>query len=160
MDIIYNIFGQGKDLTVFQMSARAVVIYIITLILIRISGRRTFGKKSAFDTTIVIILGSVMSRAVVGASAFVPTVGCCLALVLLHRGIAWLRIYSKFVTRLTQGAPKVSYKDGKIHRENLRIGLMTDDDLHADVRRKANKSDLKEVKEIHLESTGEISVIK
>jgi uncharacterized membrane protein YcaP (DUF421 family) len=160
MDIIYNIFGQGKDLTAFQMSARAVVIYLITLILIRISGRRTFGKKSAFDTTIVIILGSVMSRAVVGASAFVPTVVCCLAFVLLHRGIAWLRIYSKFVTRLTQGAPRILYKDGKIHRENLRVGLMTDDDLHADVRRKANISDLKEVKEIHLESTGEISVIK
>lgn len=160
MDIIYNIFGQGKDLTMFQMSARAVVIYLITLILIRISGRRTFGKKSAFDTTIVIILGSVMSRAVVGASAFVPTVACCLVFVLLHRGIAWLRIYSKFVTRLTQGAPQILYRNGKIHRENLRVGLMTYDDLKADVRRKANQSDLKDVKEIHLESTGEISVIK
>ena len=160
MDIINTVFGYGKDLTTLQMSARAVVIYLITLILIRISGRRTFGKKSAFDTAIVIILGGVMSRAVVGASAFVPTVCCCLVFVLLHRGIAWLMIYSGFISELLQGSPKVLYKDGKIEKKNMRIGLMTENDLRADVRIKANKLNLDDVKEVHLESTGEISVIK
>ena len=38
------------------MSARAFVVYFIALLLIRISGKRTFGKKSAFDITITIVL--------------------------------------------------------------------------------------------------------
>jgi uncharacterized membrane protein YcaP (DUF421 family) len=150
MDIIDTIFGQGKDLTVAQMSARAVVIYFIALVFIRISGRRTFGKRSSFDNTIVII----------GASAFVPTVVCSLVLVLLHRGIAMLTLSNKKLAKLIEGEHKVLYKDGKVNEENLRVGLMSKDDLEADVRVKANKNKLSEVKEVHLESTGEVSVIK
>src|SRR5258708_2274464 len=104
MEILYRIFGEGKDLSTMQMCARAVVIYFIALIMLRISGRRTFGKKTAFDNTIAIILGAILSRAVVGASEFVPTVACSLALVLLHRCLAWVSLRSKTVKHLLQGA--------------------------------------------------------
>jgi len=160
MDIIYTIFGQGKDLTVPQMSARAFVIYFIALVFIRISGRRTFGKRSSFDNTLVIILGAVLSRAVAGASPFVPTVVASLVLVLMHRGIAMLTRTNKKFAKLIEGESRVLYKDGRINEENLRIGLMSRDDLEADVRVKGNKKELSEIKEIHLESTGEVSVIK
>jgi len=160
MDIIYTIFGQGKDLTAIQMSARALVVYFIALVFIRISGRRTFNKRSSFDNTIVIILGAVLSRAIVGASAFVATMACSLVLVLLHRGIAWLTIANRKASKLIQGEAKILYQDGKINEENLKIGLMSREDLKADVRVKANKADLNDVKEIHLETTGEVSVIK
>ena len=160
MDIIYTIFGQGKDLTVPQMSARAFVIYFIALIFIRISGRRTFGKRSSFDNTLVIILGAVLSRAVAGASPFVPTVVASLVLVLMHRGIAMLTINNKKLAKFIEGEPHVLYKDGRIDERELRRGLMSKEDLQADVRVKANKSELSEVKEIRMESTGEVSVIK
>lgn len=160
MDIIYAIFGQGKDLTTVQMSARAVTIYFIALVLIRISGRRTFGKRSSFDNTIVIILGAVLSRAVVGASAFIPTVVCGLVLAVMHRGLAMLTIANKKLAELVDGKARILYKDGEINKNSLRAALMSRDDLEADVRVKANKSKLNEVKEVHLESTGEVSVIK
>jgi len=160
MDIINTIFGQGKNLDIVQMSARAFVIYFIALVFIRISGRRTFGKRSSFDNTIVIILGAVLSRAVVGASAFIPTVACCLVLVILHRGLAMLTITNKKLAELVDGKARILYKDGEIDKSSLRAALMSREDLEADVRVKANKSKLSEVKEVHLESTGEVSVIK
>jgi uncharacterized membrane protein YcaP (DUF421 family) len=160
MDIIIKIFGEGKDLTLSQMSARAFVVYFIALALIHISGKRTFGKKSAFDITITIILGAVLSRAVVGASPFMATVAACLVLVLIHRILGWVILYSKSVSKLLKGEKILLYQDGHINERNLRKCLMTQDDLLSDVRLKTNEDTLNNVKEIYMENTGELSIVK
>jgi len=85
MELLLKIFGESKDLNALQMSSRGVVIFIIAFLLIRISGRRSFGVRTPLDNIITISLGAIMSRAVVGASAFVPVIVCCFVIVFLHR---------------------------------------------------------------------------
>ena len=160
MDTLYDLFGVGKDLTSLQMCMRAIVVFFLALILIRISGRRTFGKRSAFDNTMAIILGAVLSRAVVGASPFGPTIACSLVLCLLHRSLAWLAINNKTVERMIKGEPILIYKDGEIDDDKLRRSLMSRHDLMGDLRLKGSVKNLEEVEEIRMESTGEVSVIK
>ncbi|GGH04986.1 DUF421 domain-containing protein [Mucilaginibacter phyllosphaerae] len=160
METIIKIFGEGKDLTLLQMSARALVVYFIALVLIHISGKRTFGKKSAFDTTITIILGAILSRAVAGASPFLATVAACLLLVLIHRLLEWLILGSKGFSKVLKGEKILLYGDGSIKRQNLRKCLMTEDDLMSDVRLKANEGTLENIKEVYMENTGELSVVK
>ncbi|MDB5025583.1 MAG: hypothetical protein JWP78_3338 [Mucilaginibacter sp.] len=160
MKILYHLFGQGKDLSAMQMCARAVVIYCIALVLLRISGRRTFGKKTAFDNTIAIILGAVLSRAVVGASAFLPTVACSLVLVLIHRGLAWASIHNKTIQHLLEGVSIPLYKNGKLNKENMNTALISEDELKGDLRLKAHISRLAEAEEINMETNGEVSVVK
>jgi uncharacterized membrane protein YcaP (DUF421 family) len=160
MEIFIKVFGEGKDLSAFQMSARALVVYILALIFIRISGRRTFGKKSSFDTTITIILGAVLSRAITGASPFIPTVICSLLLVLIHRFVAWMVIYNKSIGNLLKGDRRSLYKNHRINETNLTKALMTRDDLMGDVRLKTNEDNLDNIEEIYMESSGELSVIK
>ncbi|MFD0793970.1 DUF421 domain-containing protein [Mucilaginibacter litoreus] len=160
MDLLIKIFGEGKDLTVYQMSARAVVIYFIAMALIRISGKRTFAKKTGFDTIIQIIFGAVLSRAIVGASPFWSTVGACLAMVILHRALAWLITKRKWVDKFIKGDREVLFENGRIHEQNLRKCLMTQDDLMSDVRLKANTEDYNDVDKIYRENTGELSVVK
>jgi uncharacterized membrane protein YcaP (DUF421 family) len=157
---LYKLFGEGRDLDTLQMCSRAFVIFFITLALIRISGRRTFGKRSAFDNTSAIILGAVLSRAVVGASPFVPTVACCLVLVLLHRGLAWISIKNKLVGQLIKGDEIPLYRNGKLNEENLEKSLLSENDLLSDVRLKGNVKTLNEVSEIYMETGGEVSIIK
>ena len=70
MDLIATIFGEGSELTNWQMAARAVVIFFTTLLLIRVSGRRSFGQRTPFDAATTVLLGAVLSRGVVGASPF------------------------------------------------------------------------------------------
>ena len=160
MEILYRIFGQGKDLSTMQMCARAIVIYFIALIMLRISGRRTFGKKTAFNNTIAIILGAVLSRAVVGGSEFVPTVSCSLALVLLHHCLARASIRSKTVKHLVQGASIPLYRDAKLNKDNMDTSLITEDELTEDIRLKANIGRLAEAEEIYMETNGELGVVK
>ena len=160
METIYQIFGEGKDLSVTQMCCRAVVVYFISLVLIRISGRRTFGKRSAFDNTLAIILGAILSRAVVGASPFVPTVTCSLILVVLHRALAWASIKSKWVSRMIKGDKIELYKNQEISRNELSRSLMSEDDLMSDVRLKGSTNSLNDIEEINMETSGEVSVVK
>src|SRR5947207_3800715 len=92
MGTLENIWGSGEHLTALQMSCRAFVMFFIALALIRIAGMRTFGKRSAFDTIIGIMLGAILIRGVIGASPFLSVVAAGFVLVLLHRLLAWLSV--------------------------------------------------------------------
>jgi len=160
MEWIHTLFGEGKDLNSLQMSCRAVVAFFITLILIRIAGIRTFGKKSAFDNVIIIMLGSVLSRAVVGASPFIPTAIGCLAFVLVHWLLARISVYNDTVGRWIKGERTSLYAGGRKNEANMKKARISHKDLVEGLRLKINTESFEEVKEIFLERNGEISVVK
>ena len=160
MHLIHMLFGTGKDLNSLQMICRAIVSFLITLILIRIAGIRTFGKRSAFDNVIVIMLGSIFSRVVVGASPFVPTTLACLAFVLVHSLLGWLSVRSDLIGRLVKGEKASLYKNGKINGKNMRRAMVSEKDLEESVRLRINSDDLQKVQEILIERNGDISVVR
>src|ERR1700742_3621064 len=160
ISFLHTIFGTGKDLDSLQMASRAIVAFILTLVLIRIAGIRTFGKRTAFDNVIVIMLGSIFSRVVVGASLFIPTTLACLAFVLLHRLLGWTSVRSNFIGRLTKGEKSVLYADGRPNVANMRKAMVSEKDLLESVRLRLNSDDLGQVKEIIIERNGDISVIR
>src|ERR1700755_3556763 len=96
------VFGHGSNLNTLQMTSRAIISFFITLLLLRIAGIRTFGKKTAFDNVIIIMLGSILSRAVVGASPFIATSVACLVFVLIHWMLDKISYYLDFVGRLKE----------------------------------------------------------
>src|ERR1700733_6483361 len=103
METIIKLFGEGKDLNALQMSDRGILMFFIALVLIRISGRRSFGVRSPLDNIITISLGAVMSRAIVGASDFLPVVVTCFVIMLLHRLVGFFIARSKAFARFTEG---------------------------------------------------------
>jgi len=160
MDWIQLVFGEGKDLNALQMTSRAVVVFFITLLLIRIAGIRTFGKKSAMDNVIIIMLGSILSRTVVGASPFVATVTGCLAFVLVHRVLAWISLYSDLIGEFVKGEKLSLYANGTFNKKNMRRSRISDKDVKEGLRLAINGESLDQVEEIFIERNGEISVIK
>jgi len=160
MEYLDTLFGQGKDLNVLQMCSRAFVVFFLALVMVRVSGRRTFGKRTAFDNTLAIILGAVLSRTIVGASPFVPTICCSLLLVLLHRLLAYACTKSSFLDYYLKGTSMPLYRDGKLDDQNLTKSLLTEKDLMGDVRLKGNATKLEEIHEIYMETSGEVSVIR
>ncbi|HWB90287.1 MAG TPA: YetF domain-containing protein [Puia sp.] len=160
MDFIHTFFGEGKDLNSLQMCCRAIVSFFITLVFIRIAGIRTFGKKTAFDNVIVIMLGSIFSRVVVGASPFVPTTLACLAFVLVHRLLAWISLYSDAVGWLVKGEASSLYADGRRNEKNMRAARISEKDLRESVRQKINEDSFEHVKEVIQERNGEVSVVR
>ena len=160
MELIKEIFGEGKDLNMLQMICRAVVMFIIALVLIRIAGMKTFGKNSAFDNIIVIMLGAMLSRGVAGVSPFFPVVASGLTMVLMTRLVSWLAIHNKAFGRLVKGTHRSLFKDGQINQHNLNKSLLSDHDLMEGIRKEANTATTKNIDEVFLECSGELSVIK
>lgn len=54
MNAVVALFGEGKSLDVLQMGMRALVVFFIAHVLIRLSGRRSFGQRAPFDYVVVI----------------------------------------------------------------------------------------------------------
>jgi uncharacterized membrane protein YcaP (DUF421 family) len=160
MNLLIEIFGQGKNLTALQMSCRGIVVFIIALLLIRISGRRSFGIRAPLDNIIIILLGAVLSRAVVGASAFVPVIVACFAIVILHRCVGWLIANSVFFGRLVESDKILLFEKGKYLEHNLKRVQLTREDVMQGVRKSALTDDLGEITHIYIERNGEISAIR
>lgn len=160
MEILFKLFGEGKDLDALQMSSRGVVMFIIAFLLIRISGRRSFGVRSPLDNIITISLGAVMSRAIVGASAFVPVVVCCFVIVLLHRLIGWLIAHNKAFGRFIEGEKILLFEDGVFKKENMKKALVCQEDLMQGVRKSALTEDMDNIEKVFMERNGEISAIR
>jgi uncharacterized membrane protein YcaP (DUF421 family) len=159
MEWIILLFGEGSELNALQMGLRAFTLFIIALILIRTSGIRTIGKQSSFDIVVSILLGAVLSRAIVGASPYWSTVFAGFVIVILHRLLAWICLRHSKLGVFLKGEERLLYTDGKFLKENMEKAFLTDGDLLESVRLQINKNSLDSVKEIHLERSGKISVI-
>jgi uncharacterized membrane protein YcaP (DUF421 family) len=160
MNLIIQIFGGGEHLNTLQMSSRGIVMFLIALVLIRISGRRSFGVRTPLDNIIVISLGAIMSRAVVGASPYIPVMVCCFVIVLLHRVTGRLIAGSKAFARLIEGEKILLFEDGVFLKENMKKALVCQEDLMQGVRKSALTEDMSKIEKVYMERNGEISAIK
>lgn len=159
-DVLTELFGVGKDLTATQMALRAVVVSTTTLVLIRVSGRRSLGQHTAFDACITVLLGSILGRAVVGVSPFGATIAAGAALVLLHRAIAMLSVRSRLFDGLVNGHHRPLVTQGKVHEHSMRKGLVSEADLKQALREHSVPPDPAMAKEVILERNGIITVMK
>ena len=82
MNAFWNFVGpllglglEPKDLTFVQISLRGIIVFIATLAMIRIGHKRSLARKTAFDAVLIVILASVLSRAINGSAAFFATLG-------------------------------------------------------------------------------------
>jgi len=160
MDLFQEIWGSGTDLNILQMCCRGITIFFIALVLIRVSGRRSFGIRTALDNIIVILLGALLSRAVVGASPFLPIVFSSFAIVLLHRIFSWLMAHNPPFSRLAEGEKIVLYENGSFIKYNMGKALVCEEDIMQGIREAIQMNDLKKIDSIYMERNGEISVIK
>lgn len=160
MGVLAEIFGQGKDLNVLQMGCRGIVVFLIALILIRLSGRRSFSLHTPLDNIITISLGAILSRAIVGASSFVPVIVTCFIIVLLHRIFGWMIVRSPKFASLVEGDKILLFKDGNFIEDNLKKALVCREDIMQGVRKSALTEDMSKIDRVYIERNGEISAIK
>jgi uncharacterized membrane protein YcaP (DUF421 family) len=142
-----------------QISLRGVVVFVLALIMVRLSDRRPLTKKSPFDIILVVILASALSRATNGSASFFGTIGGAAVLVFLHRLLAFASCRWPGVAALIKGRPAVLVRNGEWQRAALRAKDISPEDLLEDMRLTAKIEKLEKVKVARLEVSGDISFI-
>jgi uncharacterized membrane protein YcaP (DUF421 family) len=159
MDKLYFWFGEGDHLNALQMSVRAFIMFFITLVLIRMAGMRTFAKKSSFDNILVIMLGAILARGVVGASGFFATIAASTVMVIIHRLLAFLCLKNEKIGKLLKGKTVILYKEDKILWNNMKKTSLSKTDLYESLRLETKKNSLNEIDTALMETNGRISFI-
>jgi len=162
-DFVDSLLGlqlEPKQLTFTQVSLRGVIVFVLTLFMVRLSSRRSLAQKTAFDAILLVILASVLSRAINGSAGFFTTIGVGFVLVFLHRLFSWIACRSHLFGILIKGCPIVIIQNGQLNRHAMRQNLISDHDLEEDLRLDAETQDISKIKIARLERSGDLSFIK
>lgn len=138
---------------------RAIMVYILVLIVMRLMGKREIGQLQPFELVISIMIADLASIPMTdpGVPIFnglVPILG----LLAMHLLITLLNIKSVNLRKITCGKPTILVYRGKIDEEALRKERFTVSELQERLRGK-DVFNLGDVEFAILETNGEVSVI-
>jgi uncharacterized membrane protein YcaP (DUF421 family) len=153
------IFGSGPDLSWHQECARAALIFVYGLVLVRIAGRRIFGKWSALDIVVSIIIGSNLSRALTGSAQLFGTLAATTLLVGLHWVLARLVAASPAFSRIIEGGSIELARHGAPREAIRQRQGVSEADLD-EALRQAGVDDIAHARIVTLEPSGKITVLK
>ena len=150
---------EGKYLTVTHMALRAVVVFVLSIAMLKVGDKRFMGKSTALDVFLGIVFGSTVSRAITGNAPFFPALAAGLTLVLLHWLFAAVAFRSHGFGKLVKGQSRLLVRDGEVQWDAMRKSHVTTHDLEEALRREGEEPDVERVKAAHLERNGDISII-
>jgi uncharacterized membrane protein YcaP (DUF421 family) len=140
------------------VAVKAVLLFAVAVVGLRLAERRTIAQLSAFDFAVAVAVGAIVGRGATASDTSFATSAVALATLLIaHRLLAILRRHSRAV-RLIDHPPRVLVARGELQgRELARAGL-TAADVYALLREKG-VADLGQVGYLLYEARGNVTVI-
>lgn len=150
----------------FQLSApwwhfllRAVAIYVLVMLLVRLSGKRAVGQFTPFDLVLLILLGNAVQNGLNGGDNSLVGAGIlATCLIALNYGVAFVAARSPGARKLIEGEPVILARDGKVFRHVLRRELVSNADF-LEAMRETGCSDIERIRVATLETNGRISIL-
>lgn len=158
MDIISALIGPDEHQTVGQLCFRAVFLLALGVVCVRIAGRKTFAQASPLDVIVALILGSNLSRMMIGKVEFWPSVAATLTLVVASRLLEIATLRWGLMASWIKGSPVVLVRDGVMDPKAMHRHGISDADL-AEGMRMEQYEKLQDVRLATLEGGGKISII-
>jgi uncharacterized membrane protein YcaP (DUF421 family) len=160
--LLITIFGIQNHLTILQEGARAILIFVYGLLLLRVSGPRMFGRWSALDFVITIMVGSALARAMTGSAPLVGTMVAAAVMAFLHVTLAHCVARSSKLAHALEGKAVTLIDHGQIDHRARIWNKISEADLREALRQEGidGEEHIDNVKAMTLEPSGKLSVIK
>jgi uncharacterized membrane protein YcaP (DUF421 family) len=147
------------DTPVLEIIVRGSVLYLALYLLLRIVLKRQSGTTSVTDLLVIVLIADAAQNAMADDYSSVTD-----GLVLVATIIGWsffldfLAFRVPVLRRFIQPNPLLLVEHGRILQQNLRRELITEEELHAQLRQQG-VDDLEDVKAVYMEGDGQFSVI-
>jgi uncharacterized membrane protein YcaP (DUF421 family) len=143
----------------WQLVARAAIIYVFLLGLLRLTGKRQVGQLAPFDLVLLLVISNTVQNAMnAGDNSVTAGIVLASAVVGLNYLVAIATYRSKRIEGLVEGEPQVLIHDGRVNEGALRRQRLTRHELMAALRQ-GGCAAIDEVQAAILENNGHISVV-
>jgi uncharacterized membrane protein YcaP (DUF421 family) len=134
--------------------------YMILIIMLRLSGKRTLTKLNVFDFVFVVALGSTLANTILSKDVSLAEGMIALAaLIAVQVFLSWLITKSKSLETLVNGEPVLIFVRGRYLPHAMQQQRATEEEIRAAVRDHGLRS-LEDVEAVVIETNGTFSVIE
>jgi uncharacterized membrane protein YcaP (DUF421 family) len=143
-----------------RIVANTAAIYLLLLLIFRVSGRRTLNETTTFDLVLLLIIGETTQQAMIGTDDTVPGAAIAIVcLVSLDMSIGYLkRVFPAFDV-LLEGKPILLIREGQIQHAAMKANGLDEQDLLEAARLSHGLVDMEDVRQAALERDGKISIV-
>lgn len=139
---------------------RPLIVYLLLLVIFRISGKRTMSDTTPFDMVLLLIISETVQEALIdGDHSMTNAAVLIITLVLADVGISLLKQRSKRIEKILEGTPTIIVEDGKPLKQRMDRARIGEDDILEAARELQGLERMEQIKYAVLEKSGTITVI-
>ncbi|RYH67609.1 MAG: DUF421 domain-containing protein [Alcaligenaceae bacterium] len=145
--------------TWWELPVRATLVYIVLLVLMRVSGHRTVGQFTPFDLLVVMLLSEAVSNGLSGEEkSLTGGLVSAATLIGLNLVVAFITARSHRAQVLVEGRAVLIGRDGKVFEDVLKRHHVPLCDVERALREA--DCDLADMRFAFLEADGQISILQ
>ncbi|QQS44266.1 DUF421 domain-containing protein [Candidatus Roizmanbacteria bacterium] len=157
----YRIFiGDLSLLFTLEIVFRTAFMYLFTVLMARLIGKRGMAQITPFEFIVVIVLGSATGDPMLYPNVpLIHGMAIVTTIVVLEQGYAYISQKSEKIEEYVESSPTLIIKKGQILKGTLEEVSFSKENLMMQLRQQGI-TDLGYVKEAYLEPSGKLSVFK
>lgn len=139
---------------------RALAIYVILMLIFRISGKRSLAQITTFDFVLLLVIGEATQQALLGGDYSITNAALVITtLVSIDIGLSLLQQRVPRLGPWMESAPLVLVNEGRVIKRRLAKARISESEILEAAREKQGLERMDQVKYAVLERTGSISII-
>lgn len=139
---------------------RGLAIYVILLLLFRLTGRRTLAELTAFDFVLLLIIGEATQQALLGQDySLTNAVLVIVTLLFTDVMMSLVKRSSPKISKVLDGVPTIIVENGKPLKDCMHKARIDEDDVLAAARHLQGIERMEQIRYAVLEISGGITVI-
>lgn len=139
---------------------RGAAIYLVLLVIIRLSGRRTMDQATPFGFVLLLIVAETTQQALLGDDfSITNAVVLIVTLFLMDIGLSYLTRRFPILAKIVNGRPTFLVKNGSIDEGALKKTRMSKDDIMVAARKQHGLEQIEQVKHAVLENDSGITIV-
>ena len=139
---------------------RALTVYLVLMVIFRLSGKRSFGEITPFDFVLLLIFSEALQSALVDQNdSLTGSFIVILTLVTANIGLSLLKQRFPRIEVLLEGVPIIVVEDGKPLYDRMKRARIDEGDILAAARETQGIDRMDQIRSAVLERSGGISIM-